>query len=101
MVGFSHLCVVCPDPLPLPSSINTKSFQPAVDLYLLIVPFGTYKVEFKKVFFVNAFSYISNGFVIREITVGISAPSNALTPILVTLLGIVTEVRPEQLQNAC
>ena len=33
-------------------------------------------------------------------TVGISTPSNAAYPMLVTLLGMVTEVRPEQPQNA-
>ena len=100
MVGFSHLCVVCPELLPSPSSMNKKSFQPSVALYLLIVPFGTYNVALLKVFLLNVSYPILNGFVISEITVEIFAPANAPSPILVTLLGMVTEVRPEQSANA-
>ena len=44
-------------------------------------------------------SFIVNGFSIKEMTVGISAPLNAAYPMLVTLLGMVTEVRPEHSMN--
>jgi len=48
----------------------------------------------------DAFPFIAEGFSISEIIVRISAPLNALLPMLVTLLGMVIEVRPEQLSNA-
>ena len=42
-----------------------------------------------------------NGLSINEITIGRSHPAKAPSPILVTLFGMVTEVRPEQLAKAC
>ena len=66
----------------------------------MIVPFGTYKVEFKRVFLLKVDELILNGFVISEITIGKSNHENASSPILVTLFGMVTEVRLEQPLNA-
>lgn len=81
-----------------------KSFHPSVDLYLLIVPTGTYNVALLKVFKLKVLSYedlpyILNGFSIFEMISGISSPSKARAPMLVTLLGMVTEVRLLQLRN--
>ena len=85
-------------PPPVPSSINRKSFQPSVALYLYMVPTGTYSVALRNVFKLNVLRFddlpvISNGSSIRETTVIISAPPKAPLPMLVTLLPIVTEVR--------
>ena len=89
-------------PAGIPSSINTKSFQPFVALYLSLVPMGIYSVALSKVFGVKVLLYddlpsILNGFSISEITVAISQPLKALLPILVTPLPMVTEVSLEQL----
>jgi len=46
------------------------------------------------------FPFILNGFSINDTTVARFSQSNAELPMLVTLLGITTKVRPEQPLNA-
>ena len=48
----------------------------------------------------NVFAFILNGFTIFEYTFVKSQPSKAYAPIVVTLLGIVTEVRLIQPEKA-
>jgi hypothetical protein len=84
MVGFAHFSGVVPPPLPpVPSSINRKSFQPSVDLYMSIVPSGTYSVALLKVSSVKILSsdvlpFIVNGLFINEITIGRFQSENVL-----------------------
>jgi len=59
-----------------------KSFHPSAALYFSIVPWGTYNIALLNVFWEKVlesdiFPVILNGFSIREMTVGISAPLNA------------------------
>ena len=61
--GFSDGSSLLP---PVHSSINTKSFQPSVDLYLSTVPAGTYNVALKYVALLNEDEDIEEGFSINE-----------------------------------
>ena len=59
--------------------------------------FGTYSVAFMKTSNGKVFSDILKGSSICETTeVRLEQPKNAPTSMVVTLFGIVTEVRPEQ-----
>ena len=79
-----------------------KSHHPAVSLYLSMVPTGTYSVALSKVLvlkqgFVEAIPSITNGSLINDTTsFKLSQPENALSPMLVTLPGMITEVKPLQ-----
>ena len=74
-----------------------NSFQPHVALYFSIVPLGTYSVTFWYMLLSLKIEDTLKGLTICDTKeVRLEQPENAYFPILVTLLGMVMEVRPEQ-----
>ena len=68
-------------------------------LYLSMVPAGTYSVALKYVYSLNNL-FMVNGFSTLEKIFNISQHMNADSPILVTLLGIMIDIRSVQPQKA-
>ena len=85
--------------LGIPSCMFLKSFQPSVALYFSDVPLGTYNVASMKTYSLNMGEsddspLMAKGSSINDMTVVMFSQSpNATSPMLVTPLPIVTEVR--------
>ena len=83
------------------SSMNKKRSHCSACLYASAHPFGTWRVHNNLLMSLNAFSLQVGGVVAREVmSVMLLQPSNADLPIVVTLLGMVTEVRLLHCWNA-
>ena len=80
------------------SKIYLNLFQLSVALYLETVPLGTtYSVPFEYALLSKVFSFMTNGFLIFDVTdIRLLQSLKAASPMIVTLLGIVIEVRLEQ-----